>query len=210
MREPVNTITHLSGIALSLFGFGVGLILAIQSGSAIKIISSIVFCLGLIGLYTASTLYHGLQVSDNTLKVLRKLDHSMIYVLIAATYTPVCLVTLKGWVGYTLISIIMGLAIAGIVTKLLWLNAPRWLYTAFYLILGWAAIVVILPIYRSLPIGGFSLLVLGGLSYSLGAIIYATKPNFLKLGVFKFHEIFHLFILLGSILHYLMIYIYVI
>lgn len=210
MREPVNTITHLSGVALSLIGFGIGLILSIQSHSIIKIVSSIVFCTGLIGLYTASTLYHWLIVKDSTLKTLRKLDHSMIYILIAATYTPVCLITLKGWIGYTFISIIMGLTIAGIATKLLWLNAPRWLYTGFYLLLGWAALFVILPIYQNLPTGGFILLVLGGLSYTLGAVIYGTKPKFLNLGVFKFHEIFHLFILLGSLFHYLMMYIYII
>lgn len=210
MREPVNTITHLSGVALSLIGFGIGLILSIQSGSVVKIIASIVFCMGLIGLYTASTLYHWLHVKESTLKILRKLDHSMIYILIAATYTPVCLITLKGWVGYTFISIIIGLTIAGIASKLLWLTAPRWIYTGFYLLLGWAALFIIMPIYRNLPTGGFVLLVLGGLSYSLGAVIYAAKPKFLNLGVFKFHEIFHLFILLGSIFHYLMMYIYVI
>lgn len=210
IREPINSLTHLVGIGLSVLGLIVLLVAAVNSGDAVKIISSLVFSMGLIGLYSASTIYHWVIASDKILTVLRKLDHIMIYVLIAATYTPVSLITLKGPVGYALLITVWALAVSGIILKLFWLNAPRWLYTSFYLILGWAAIFVIYPLYKVLPLGGVMLLVGGGILYSIGAVIYGTKSNRIGIWKFKFHEIFHIFILLGSLTHYFMIYSYII
>ncbi len=210
IREPINSITHLIGIVLSAIGLILLLVVSINSGDYIKIISSVIFSIGLIGLYSASTVYHWSLGSENKLLILRKIDHTMIYVLIAATYTPVCLISLKGFTGYLLLTIVWTLAIAGIILKLLWLDAPRWLYTSFYLGLGWAAIFVIYPLYKTLPINGLILLFAGGLSYSIGAIFYATKSEKIKIWKFGFHEIFHIFILLGSLIHYLMIYKYMI
>lgn len=210
IREPINSISHLFGIILSAIGMLFLLIHSIHSGSYIKILSSIIFSIGLIGLYSASTIYHWYIASKNTIEKLRKFDHSMIYVLIAATYTPVCLITLKGLTGYILLSIVWTLAVLGIVLKLFWLNAPRWLYTSFYLILGWAAIFVIYPLYKLLPASGLFLLLAGGMFYSIGAVIYGTKSKKIRIGKFGFHEIFHIFILLGSFTHYIMIYKYII
>lgn len=210
IREPINSITHLFGIVLSAIGLIFLLISSINSGDYIKIISSIVFSFGLIGLYSASTIYHWHVAPKKTIEKLRKIDHSMIYILIAATYTPICLITLKGLTGYLLLGIVWSLGITGIVLKLLWLNAPRWLYTSFYLILGWAAIFVIYPLYKILPTYGLMLLFGGGISYSVGAVFYATKSEKIKIWKFGFHEIFHVFILIGSLAHYLMIYKYVI
>ncbi|GAA0179536.1 hemolysin III family protein [Clostridium sediminicola] len=210
IREPINSITHLFGIVLSAIGLVFLLISSINSGDSIKIISSIVFSFGLIGLYSASTIYHWYIASEKTIEILRKVDHSMIYILIAATYTPICLITLKGLTGYILLTVVWSLGIIGIVLKLLWLNAPRWLYTSFYLILGWAAIFVIYPLYKILPTAGLMLLFAGGISYSVGAVFYATKSERIKIWKFGFHEIFHIFILIGSLTHYLMIYKYVI
>jgi hemolysin III len=167
-----------------------------------------VFCIGLIGLYGTSAIYHGLKKKPTTLKKWRVADHIMIYILIASTYTPICLVTLQGWVGYVLLSIIWILSLAGIALKVLWLNMPRKIYTLLYLILGWAAIFAIIPIYQSVGLLATLLLVSGGLAYSVGAVIYAKKPTFNILN-FGFHEVFHLFILLGSSLHFTMIFIYV-
>lgn len=210
IREPLNSITHLLGIILSTIGLIFLLISSINSGDYVKILSSVIFSLGLIGLYSASTIYHWHVASEKTIEILRKVDHSMIYILIAATYTPICLITLKGITGYVLLSIVWSLGIIGIVLKLCWLNAPRWLYTSFYLILGWAAIFVIYPLYKILPTAGLMLLFGGGISYSVGAVFYATKSERIKIWKFGFHEIFHVFILLGSLTHYLMIYKYVI
>ncbi|WDV44914.1 hemolysin III family protein [Clostridiaceae bacterium M8S5] len=210
MREPINSITHLIGIFLSIIGLVLLLLTSISSHSWIKILSSVVFCLGLIGLYSASTVYHWSKASDDTIKILRKIDHTMIYVLIAASYTPICLVVLKGKVGYTLLSVVWTLAIVGIVLKFFWLNAPRLLYTSFYLILGWSAIFVIYPLYNLLPKPAFFLLFLGGIAYSIGAIIYMVKSSKIRIWKFGFHEIFHVFILLGSLFHFLLIYNYII
>lgn len=210
IREPINSISHLLGIILSAIGLVMLLINSLPTHDFTKVSASIIFCLGLIGLYSASTIYHWCIASDTTLNILRKLDHIMIYVLIAASYTPICLITLKGLLGYVLLSIVWSLALLGIVLKILWLNAPRWLYTSFYLVLGWAAIFVIYPLYRLLPSMGFVLLLSGGISYSIGAVIYGTKSENIKIWKFGFHEIFHIFILLGSFMHYLMIYNYII
>lgn len=210
IREPLNSLTHLFGILLSAIGLMLLLINSIQTNDVLKISTSIIFCLGLISLYSASTIYHWIIASERTLEILRKVDHIMIYILIAASYTPICIITLKGLLGYTLISVVWSLAILGIILKIVWLNAPRWLYTSFYLILGWAALFVIYPLYKLLPLTGFLLLVLGGISYSIGAVIYGTKSEKFKVWKFGFHEIFHVFILLGSIIHYIMIFKYVI
>lgn len=205
MKEPVNTLTHLAGAACSIAATTWMIFKGVHSGSALKIASAIVFGLSLLLLYTASTVYHWVPSSESLRMHLRRLDHSMIYVLIAGTYTPVCLIALGGKLGWTLFAIVWTLAVLGIVLKLVWLSAPRWLYTSFYLILGWMAVFYIVPLYRALPIAGFIWLVLGGVLYSVGSIIYATKSRRLRISVFGFHEIFHMFVLAGSLAHYIMV-----
>ncbi|MCG8485547.1 MAG: hemolysin III family protein [Clostridia bacterium] len=210
IREPINSISHLVGCILSIFGFGYIMNVSVSSGNLVKIIASVIFCLGLMGLYAASTIYHWSTLPKKALTTLRKIDHIMIYFLIAATYTPICLIPLKGKVGYTLLTIIWVLSITGMVIKVFWLNAPRLLYTSFYVLLGWAVIFAIRPLIHNWVIPGVSLIALGGVSYTVGAIIYALKPKFLQLWKFGHHEIFHIFILIGSILHYVAIYKYII
>lgn len=205
IKEPINTLTHLLGAILS----GVALIYmmykSIISGNPYKIAGATTFGISLILLYTASTVYHWTFSSEKLYTILRKIDHSMIYLLIAGTYTPICLVTLKGKLGWTLFALIWSLAISGIIMKIFWLNAPRWLYTAFYVILGWLAIFFIGPIYRAIPLKGFIWLFSGGVLYTLGALIYATKLPLFKFKHLGFHEIFHIFILLGSLSHFIMV-----
>ena len=174
IREPINSITHLAGALFSIVGLILLLKVSIEAKDTVKILSSIIFSFGLIGLYTTSSIYHGI---NKKIVLFRKLDHIMIYFLIAASYTPICLITLQGKVGYTFISIIWSLAITGGILKIFWLKAPRWLYTSFYLILGWAALFLLIPLYKALPIMGISLLFIGGLLYSIGAIIYVTKSK---------------------------------
>lgn len=205
IKEPVNSLTHLSGAVLSMIGMILMILKAVAHQSGLQLASALVFGVSLILLYSASTIYHWLNVSDKTNAWLRKLDHSMIYVLIAGTYTPVCLNVLGGVLGWTLFGIVWGLAIIGIILKLLWLNAPRWLYTSFYLVLGWLAIFFIVPIYKSLPIEGFLFLIAGGVFYTVGSVIYAMKPKKMQISIFGFHEIFHLFILGGSLAHFIMV-----
>lgn len=205
IKEPVNALTHLAGAILSVAALVWLTYKGLINGSKLQVASAIVFGVSLILLYTASTVYHWVPSSERVSAILRRVDHSMIYILIAGTYTPVCLIALKGVLGYTLLSVVWGLAVLGIIMKMVWFSAPRWLYTAFYLILGWMAVFFIVPLYHSLPVQGFAWLLAGGISYSVGSIIYATKSKKLKISVFGFHEIFHLFVLGGSFSHYLMI-----
>ncbi len=205
IKEPVNALTHLAGALLSVAALIWMIIKGVSNESMVQVASAIVFGTSLILLYTASTVYHWVPTTEKVTKILRRVDHSMIYILIAGTYTPVCLIALKGVLGYSLFGIVWGLAAVGIIMKLVWFSAPRWLYTAFYLILGWMAVFFIVPLYRSLPLEGFVWLIAGGLLYSIGSVIYATKSKRLKLSVFGFHEIFHLFVLGGSFSHFLMV-----
>ncbi|MCH4887258.1 hemolysin III family protein [Acidaminobacter sp. JC074] len=205
IREPINSITHFIGMVTYIIALPFVLI---KSTGWLQMVAMTIFLMGLIGLYGTSSIYHALQKAPETLKKWRKADHIMIYILIAATYTPICLIALKGLVGYILLAVIWTLSIAGIVFKILWLNMPRKIYTALYVILGWAAIFAIYPLYQAVGPVGISLLVAGGVSYTVGAVFYAKKSKF-HLGPFGFHEIFHLFILLGSALHFLMVYYFV-
>lgn len=205
IREPINSITHLIGMILSIIALP---IVIMKSNTITQIITVSIFCIGLIGLYGTSSIYHGLKKDPSTLEKWRMADHIMIYILIAASYTPICLVSLEGLLGIVLLSIIWILTILGIVAKVVWTSMPRKLYTSLYVLLGWAAIFTIYPLYLSVGTIGVSLLVAGGLAYTFGALIYAKKPSF-EILKFGFHEVFHLFIILGSLLHFFMIYNYV-
>lgn len=209
IREPVNSMSHLFGAVLSLAGLVLLIIKSVQFGSPVYLISSLVFGFSLIFLYCASGIYHW-AISDNrVITVLRKIDHCMIYILIAGTYTPLCLLTLKGSLGTGLLAAVWALAILGIILKLVWFQAPRWLYTSFYLLLGWIALFFIYPLSLAMPGQGILLLILGGVLYSGGSVFYAVRPQKIRFKTIGFHEIFHFFILAGSITHYLFIYHYV-
>ncbi|NLI91578.1 MAG: hemolysin III family protein [Peptococcaceae bacterium] len=209
VREPVNSLTHLLGAVLSIAGLVFLLFKSVEAGSMIHLFSAAVFGLSLLFLYSSSSIYHWVVSSTEVIRTLRKIDHCMIYVLIAGTYTPVCLLTLKGKLGIGLLIAIWSLTVLGIILKLIWFDAPRWLYTGFYLLLGWLAVFFIYPISQALPGKGVFMLVFGGILYSAGSVFYALKPKRLKLWKFGFHEIFHLFILAGSIAHYIFVYNYV-
>jgi hemolysin III len=133
----------------------------------------------------------------------------MIYVLIAGTYTPICLIALKGNIGTFLFLGIWLLAFIGILLKIIWFDAPRWLYTLFYILMGWISVFAIVPIIKAISLGGFMWLLAGGLFYTIGAIIYATKRPKINLKFFGFHEIFHIFIMLGSLCHFILMFKYI-
>lgn len=206
-RDPLSSFTHLWGAIASL---AVAAALAICSyclhGSGLQIFSMIVFGLSLTALYTASTVFHFYNAGNARVQLrLRKLDHSMIYVLIAGSYTPFLICALGSAALHPLL-LIWGIALTGIVVKLLWMNAPRWLSTAFYLALGWC-ILLIPQAITNMPTSVMILTAAGGVAYSVGAIIYVKKkPNISK--VWGFHEIFHLFILLGSLLQVIAVFLF--
>ena len=143
-------------------------------------------------------------------KLFKKIDHMMIFILIAGTYTPVCLVTLAGKFGTILLSLIWIIAVAGVFMKIFWMGAPRWLSTMIYVIMGWLSITAFLPLMRTVGWGGFGMLLGGGIAYTVGAVIYALKkPNLAFLKSFGFHEIFHVFVMIGSAFHIAFMFVYV-
>ena len=211
LREPVNGFTHLAGAILSFIGL-LALVIktALQGHSTIALTAVIIFGISMILLYAASATYHLVVSRDKGISFLRRLDHAMIFLLIAGSYTPFCLIALKGVTGWVLFSIIITIAIVGISFKLIWFNCPRWLSTSIYVLMGWIAVFLMGPLKIALSTQGLSLLIIGGVFYTIGAVIYATKPNFLKSKYLGFHEIFHIFIMLGTLTHFLCVFKYVI
>ena len=211
IREPINGFTHLIGAILSFVGL-LALVIktTLTSPSIVDIMAVIIFGISLILLYAASATYHLVVGPDKVIAFLRKIDHSMIFILIAGSYTPFCLIGLKGEKGWILFSVIMTIAVCGVLFKMIWFNCPRWISTCIYVGMGWIALFVIKPLYHAIPREGVFLLILGGVFYTVGAAIYGLKPESLKLKNLGFHEIFHIFILLGSLCHFLAVFKYVI
>jgi hemolysin III len=201
-REPVSGFTHLFGAVLSLIGLIVLVSMSYYMRSTKHIIAFSIFGISMILLYTASSVYHLITVSEKGIKVMRRVDHSMIYVLIAGTYAPICLIGLKGSMGKGLFITIYALATLGIILKMFWFNAPRWLYTSFYVFMGWVSIIAVVPLAKVIPNSGIAWLFAGGVLYTVGAVIYAAKWPHIKSKIFGFHEIFHIFVLMGSFCHY--------
>lgn len=211
LREPISSITHLIAGGLSV----VALVLLISKQlilgnvNEVLFISSIIFGVSLILLYFTSGIYHAISATkEKTVKMMKKLDHSMIYILIAGSYSPFCLYVLPKKVGIPVFTILWIIALVGITLKILWINMPRVLSTALYIGMGWVALFVIKDLYANLVPQAFFLLVLGGVLYTIGGVIYAIKkPNFKN---WNFHDIFHIFTMLGSLSHFLLVFIYLI
>lgn len=174
-------------------------------------LSMAVFMGSMILLYGASATYHSVTVPDRILKIFRKIDHMMIFVLIAGSYTPVCLITLGGKIGYTLLAVVWGLALFGIIIKACWITCPKWFSSVIYIAMGWVCLGVFGPLWHTLPKAAFLWLLAGGLIYTAGGIIYALKlPIFnSRHKYFGSHEIFHLFVMAGSICHFIFMFYYV-
>lgn len=210
-QDPVSCETHALGAAASFAGGFLFLIRAMYTGTnALALAAAMCFSLSLMALYSASAIYHyypGNANSDGVKRILRKMDHSMIYVLIAGSYTPFSLALLPQPKGLQFCGILWSIAILGVVLKVLWLNAPRVLSTAIYLIMGWA-VVFVAKDFMTIGQPCLTLVALGGICYSVGAVFYAVKkPNISA--EWTFHELFHLLILAGSLFHYLAVFFYV-
>lgn len=208
IKDPMSALTHFLGFILSIFAVVSLVLKAIEVGDALHVAAFSIFGGSLVLLYLASTVYHIVKPERISL-ALKKVDHMMIFVLIAGTYTPICLIPLNGTVGLTMLAIIWSATIFGIFFKIFWINAPRWIYTGLYLAMGWIVVFAIYPLAKSMPAGAIAWLVGGGLAYTVGALIYATKWPKMRSEWFGFHEVFHCFVLLGSFCHFILIYQYV-
>ncbi|MGG2094333.1 hemolysin III family protein [Bacillus sp. S13(2024)] len=211
VREPVNAFTHFGGAILSFVALLAMLVkVSIEMPSVTTISAVILFGLGMMILYAASTVYHMVVASDRVIYFFRKLDHSMIFVLIAGTYAPFCLITLQAEKGLLLFILVYATAVCGIIFKMFWFSCPRWLSTSIYLLMGWLIIFFFAPLSENLSTNGLVLLILGGVFYTIGGFIYGAKPKWLEFKYMGHHEIFHIFVLLGSLAHFLCVYFYVI
>ena len=199
--EIVNAVTHGIGAGLSIAGLILLIIRAVHTGSPMRIVTFTIYGSALILFYLSSTLFHAL-IFTRAKRVFQILDHSMIFVLIAATYTPYCLVSIRGWLGWTIFGVIWGLSVIGIVYKCIWLKHKSKYSTIIYILMGWLCLVAFMPLWRALGPVGFGLLLLGGLSFTLGALFYSRPTAYT-------HLIWHIFVLIGTILMYFSILLYV-
>ena len=211
LREPINCLTHLIAAILSLIAL-VAMIFKvnINGGSGLMLSSVIFFGVSMILLYSASATYHSVIANDKIVKWFKKLDHAMIFVLIAGSYAPFCLVALHGNIGLNLFYLVTICAALGIIFKLCWVTCPKWLSSTMYITIGWFAIFAIYPMSQVLSNVALFLLVLGGIVYTIGGVIYALKSKKIKIGKFGNHEIFHIFIMAGTLCHFICVFKYII
>ena len=211
IREPGSAITHFIGMMLAVFAAMPLLAKAGMTGNSADVTAMMIFALSMVSLYGASTLYHSINVTGRVLKIFKKLDHMMIFVLIAGSYTPVCMIVLGGESGYKLLAAVWGIALAGILIKAFWVTCPKWFSSVIYIAMGWVCVFVFGELLATLPRAAFLWLLTGGLFYTVGGVIYALKcPIFnLKHKWFGSHEIFHVFVMLGSACYFIFMYHYV-
>ncbi len=211
IKDPGSAVTHFIAMILAIIGAVPLLQKAGREPDPVRFRSLLVFILSMIGLYAASTIYHTLDISPRVNQKLRKLDHMMIFILIAGSYTPICTVVLGGGAGRTMLLLVWGIAAAGILINLLWITCPKWFSSLIYIAMGWVCVLAFTKIFHSLPTAGFSWLLAGGVIYTVGGIIYALKLPFFNSSHKNFgsHEIFHLFVMGGSFCHFMLMYFFV-
>ena len=209
LREPLNSLTHMFGAFLSLIALTLMLIKAITLNSPIlSLVAVIIFGVSLILLYSTSSIYHLVIGSPKVISFFRRLDHSMIFILIGGSYMPFYLILLQGKDRIIFTTIIGTLTILGVLFKMLWFKCPRWLSTSLYIGMGWIALFSF-PLYSVISAKAFFWLLLGGIFYTIGGIIYGIKPKILKFKHLGYHEIFHIFIIVGSFCHFISVFYYV-
>ena len=213
IKDPGSAITHFIAMVLSVLAATPLLFKAYRDTGNFSLtwLSLAIFIISMILLYAASTIYHTLDISPKVNKLLRKIDHMMIFILIAGTYTPVCMVVLGDRTGWMLLALVWSIAIMGITIKACWITCPKWFSSLVYIAMGWVCLAVFGTLWNTLPHSAFLWLLAGGIVYTAGGVIYALKlPIFnARHKYFGSHEIFHLFVMGGSICHFVFMYLYV-
>lgn len=212
LREPASSITHFIAMVLAIAGLVPVILKALTNLNTVGVLAVVIFMCSMILLYASSATYHGINLGGKVLEYFKKLDHMMIFVLIAGTYTPVCLLVLNGFVGTCLLVAIWALAAIGIGIKAFWINCPKWFSSVIYIGMGWTCLFCFGPILAALETSAFIWLFIGGVIYTLGGVVYSLKiPGFdEKHKNFNTHDIFHLFVMGGSLCHFVFIYFFVI
>lgn len=203
LRDPVNGLTHLGAAILAFFGLIV--LISMAWGNITELVSVLVYGISLILMFAASATYHMTISTPKLIAILRKVDHAAIYLLIAGTYTPFCLTAFSGFWKWGLLSIIWALALIGVGIKVFIIRVPRWVNAGVYLIMGWLVIAAIGEMLKTLSPLTINWLIIGGVIYTLGAIVYITKKLDFRPGIFGFHEVWHVFVIIAAAAHYISI-----
>lgn len=211
LKDPGSAITHGIAMLLAILGGAPLILKTARSEDILHIFAISIFILTMVLLYAASTIYHSVDATDKVNRRLRKIDHMMIFVMIAGSYTPVCLIALHNKTGYFLCIAVWTIAIIGIIFKACWITCPKWVSSVLYISMGWLCVLAFVPIFHSLPRAGFGWLLAGGIIYTIGGVIYGLKlPIFdAKHKNFGSHEIFHVFVMAGSFCHFIVMYFFV-
>jgi hemolysin III len=204
-----SAISHLVGVGLSIAGLVILLVMASTQATAWHVVSFSIFGSSLILMFLASTLYHWFPYPSKVKNIFRRIDHSMIYLLIAGTYTPICLVAIRGPWGWSLFGVVWALAIWGIVMKATWIKIPRIVSSMSYILLSWMVLIAFVPLFKAVPLGGILLLLGGGAFYTIGTLFYGLDKKHPSRNWFNFHDLFHLFILGGAVCHFFMMLLYI-
>ena len=210
IKDPGSAITHFIGMLMAIFAAVPLLIKAAHEPGHLYLTALTIYAASLILLYAASTTYHTVDISEKVNTILKKIDHMMISVLIAGTYSPICLLVLDRKTGIPLLLLVWGIAIAGILIKAFWVYCPKWFSSVLYIGMGWTCVLAFTQILNTLSPAAFGWLLAGGIIYTIGGIIYALKlPIFNNRHKnFGSHEIFHLFVMAGSACHFIVMYAY--
>ena len=208
LKDPGSAITHFIGMLMAIFAAIPLLIKAAHEPSRIYVISLAIYAVSLILLYAASTTYHTFDLTEKVNTILKKIDHMMIFVLIAGSYTPICLLVLNQPTGYIMLGLVWGIAVIGILIKAFWVFCPKWVSSVLYIGMGWTCVLAFTQILNNMSRPAFLWLLAGGIIYTIGGIIYALKvPIFdSKHKNFGSHEIFHLFVMGGSACQFVLMY----
>ena len=211
IREPGSALTHFIAMLMA-FCAATPLLFKARLTSGTAVFAMAVFMASMILLYGASATYHSVNLTGKALRIFRKFDHMMIFVLIAGSYTPVCMIVLGDAYGYRLLAAVWGVAIIGMIVKMCWITCPKWVSSVFYIAMGWICVPVIGALWHTLSPAAFSWLLAGGIIYTVGGVIYALKlPLFnARHKHFGSHEIFHLFVMAGSVCHFIFMFRYVV
>ncbi len=206
LKDPWSAITHLAGFLAAIVAMPMLMLKGyLAQNSPSSMISYMIYMLSMILLYGASASYHSFNISEKANMILKKIDHLSIFLLIAGTYTPVCLIALDQPHGYYLLAAVWTIALAGIIFKLFYVTCPKWVSSVIYTAMGWVCIFCLPQLLHNLSSGAFFWLLAGGILYSVGAVFYAIRPKWLDHPHFGNHEVFHCFVLAGSICHFIVV-----
>lgn len=206
LREPVSGLMHYCAALVAVVGLVILLLLA--RGDAARQRALLVYGASLVLMLMASASYHLIPGRPRRVELLRKIDHSAIYILIAGTYTPIC-GQLTGFAQWGILGIVWGLALVGAITKIFTVRGPRWLTAGIYVAMGWLGVLAVQEVARTLPTAALVWLALGGIIFTLGAVVYVTKILDFVPGIFGFHESWHVLVVLGCLCHFIMMLVYV-